>query len=181
MSKMSFDEFMAWEETQTEKHELINGELIVARAGAEDQHVTVCGNVYIALRQHLRDTPCRTFMTDMKLRVEATGSFFYPDVLVTCSAADQASRQVKLEPTLLVEVLSPSTALFDVGGKFAHDRQIPSLREYLVIDTEARRADTYRKGDDGLWVLHPSEPGEPVRLASVGLAIEAAMLWAEVD
>ena len=113
----------------------------------------------------------------MKLRVEAADAFFYPDVRVTCSAADPL---VKREPTLLVEVLSPSTAAYDRGDKFAAYRQLPSLREYAVIDTDSRRCDVHRLGGDGLWVLHPFEPGQALKLASVGLNLPAEDLWAEV-
>jgi Uma2 family endonuclease len=136
--------------------------------------------VAMALRQHLSGTPCRTFITDMKLRVEAADAFYYPDVMVTCSAADAGDLLVKRQPVLLVEVLSPSTAAHDRGEKFAAYRKLPSLREYLLIDTDTRRCDLYRKGDDGLWVLHPSEPGQAVALSSVTLQISPAQLWAEV-
>jgi Uma2 family endonuclease len=180
VTPMTLSSYLDWEATQSDRHELVGGE-VFAMAGAEDRHVTVCGNVYMALRQHLRGTPCRVFMADMKLAVDASSSVFYPDVLVTCSAADAADRLVKREPVLLVEVLSPSTAAYDLGAKFAHYRRIPTLVEYLVVDIDARRADLHRKGADGLWVLHPADPGEPVRLASVDLAIGAEALWAEVD
>ena len=82
---------------------------------AEDRHVTVCGNAYIALRQHLCGSPCRTCMSDMRLQVATAGSYFYPDVMVTCSAVDQASAMIKSEPKLIVEVLSPSAAAYDRG------------------------------------------------------------------
>ena len=76
-------------------------------AGAHEARVTATGDVYAALRQHLKGSPCRTFLADMKRRVEAVDAFFYPDVFVTCSAADPL---IKREPVLVVKVLSPSTA-----------------------------------------------------------------------
>jgi Uma2 family endonuclease len=85
--RVSGAEFLAWEAAQTTKHEFVAGE-IFAMAGAEDRHVTVSMNLALALRQHLRGTACRTFMSDMKLAVEAEDSYFYPDVFVTCSTAD---------------------------------------------------------------------------------------------
>ena len=179
-AKLGIDEFLAWDATQTEKVELVSGE-IFAMAGAEDGHVTVAGNLYIALRQHLKGSPCRAYMSDMKLRVENLGSVFYPDVLVTCNPTDHQSRLVKTEPILLVEVLSPSTAAYDRGNKFAQYRQIGALREYVLVDVESRRTDVYRKRADGLWVLHPFEPGQAVHLASVDLLLPDADLYAEVD
>jgi Uma2 family endonuclease len=76
--RMSGAEFLVWEAAQSEKHEFVAGE-VFAMAGAEDRHVTVAGNLYVALRHHLRGTPCRTFMSDMKLAVAAEDSYFYPD------------------------------------------------------------------------------------------------------
>ncbi|MDR0274331.1 MAG: Uma2 family endonuclease, partial [Burkholderiaceae bacterium] len=108
-------------------------------------------------------------------------SFFYPDVLVTCSAADRQRPLVKREPTLIVEVLSPGTAAYDLGAKFSHYRQIPALREIAFIDLDARRTDVYRKSADGLWVLRSFDAGADVQLASVDLTITAAALFADVD
>jgi Uma2 family endonuclease len=161
------------------RHELVGGE-VFAMAGAGEVHVTVALNVAMALRQHLAGSPCRTFITDMKLHVEAADAYFYPDVMVTCSTTDAADPIVKREPTLLVEVLSPSTAAYDRGAKFAAYRRLPSLREYLVVDTDSRGCDLHRLGADGLWVLHPFDPGQTLELASVGLVLPADELWAEV-
>jgi Uma2 family endonuclease len=160
----------------------VRGE-VFAMAGAGERHVTVAGNVYLALRQHLAGTPCRTFITDMKLRVEAADAFFCPDVMVTCSPRDAEQSHVKSEPVLLVEVLSPATAAFDRGDKFAAYRSLDSLREVLLVDPDLRRCDLFRRQvvDGGeAWVLHPGEAGAGVELVSVGLALSAAALWAEV-
>ena len=149
-------------------------------AGAEDRHVTVSMNIAFALRQHLSGSPCRTFMSDMRLHVAAANSYFYPDVLVTCSPLDLASAMVKSEPKLIVEVLSPSTGAFDRGLKFSHYRRLASLEEYVLIDLDSRTSDCYRKGADGLWVLHPFARGEAVTLASGAMQVSAAQLFAEV-
>ena len=87
---------------------------------------------------------------------------------------------VKTEPKLIVEVLSPSTAAFDRGLKFSHYRSLASLQEYALIDLDSRTTDCYRKGPHGLWVLHPFARGEELTLASVGLVLSAAQLFAEV-
>ena len=172
-------EYLAWEAAQLDRHEYIDGE-VFAMAGAEDRHVTVAMNLAFALRQHLAGTLCRTFMSDMRLHGAAANSYFYPDVLVTCSALDLASPLVKTEPKLIAEVLSPSTAAYDRGLKFSHYRSLASLQEYVLIDLDTRSTDCYRKGADGLWVLHPFARGVPVSLASVALELTAAQLFAEV-
>ena len=138
---------LAWEPAQLDRHEYIGGE-VFAMEGAEDRHVTVAGNLYIALRQRLGGSPCRTYMSNMRLHVTAANSYFYPNVLVTCSALDVASPMVKTEPKLIAEVLSPSTAAYDRGLKFSHHRSIASLQEYMLIDLDTRSTDCYRKGAD---------------------------------
>ena len=172
-------DYLAWESEQLDRHEYLDGEVFVM-AGVEDRHSTVAGNVGIALRQHLSGSPCRIYMSDMRLHVAAANSYFYPDVLVTCSATDQASTIVKTEPKLLIEVLSPSTAAYDRGLKFSHYRNLTSLEEYGLIDLDTRTTDVYRKGADGLWVLHPFAQGEVVTLASVALSLSPEQLFADV-
>lgn len=172
-------DYLAWEPAQLDRHEYIDGEAF-AMAGAEDRHVTVSMNLAFALRQHLAGSPCRTYMSDMRLHVAAANSYFYPDVLVTCSALDLASPMVKTEPKLIAEVLSPSTAAYDRGLKFSHYRSIASLEEFVLIDLDTRSTDCYRKGADGLWVLHPFVRGATVVLASAALELSAAQLFAEV-
>ena len=172
-------DYLAWEAGQPERHDFLDGE-VFAMAGAEDRHVTVGGNLYIALRQHLSGSPCRTYMSDMRLHVAAANSYFYPDILVTCSAQDLVSSLVKSEARLIIEVLSPSTAAYDRGLKFSHYRSLPSLEEYALVDLDTRTTDCYRKGADGLWVLHPFAKGVTVSLASVALDITGTQLFAEV-
>jgi Uma2 family endonuclease len=172
-------EYLIWEAAQIERHEYLDGE-VFAMAGAEDRHVTATMNFAFALRQHLSGSPCRTYMSDMKLSVASANQYFYPDVMVTCSALDQASALIKSEPKLIVEILSPSTAAYDRGLKFGFYRALPSLQEYVVVDLDTRTTDCYRKGGDGLWVLYPFASGETVELASVALTISAEQLFAEV-
>lgn len=178
--RMTAAEFLAWDETQTVKHEFVRGEVFMMN-GVVDTHNVAAMNLVIALRQHLRGSACRVYASDVKLRVEAADCYFYPDLMVTCSAIDATDRLIKREPVLVVEVLSPSTAAFDRGDKFADYRLLPSLREYLLVDADRRRCDLYRLGPDGLWVLHPGASGEGVTLASVDLNVPGADLWAELD
>src|SRR5574340_1145856 len=178
--RMSAAEFLAWDEAQTVRHEFVRGE-VFAMTGGVDRNNTVALNLALALKQHLRGTPCRIYSHDIKLRVESADCFFYPDLMVTCSAADLADRLIKREPVLVVEVLSPSTASFDRGEKFAAYRALPTLAEYLLVDVERRCCDLYRKGADGLWVLHPGGPDDALALTSVGLSVAAAALWADLE
>lgn len=175
---MTLEQFQSWEDGQLERHEFIDGE-VFAMAGAEERHVVASMNLVFALRQHLAGQPCRPYISDMRLQIGQ--NIFYPDVMVSCSEADRARTLAKQEPILLVEVLSPSTAAYDRGEKFARYRQIDSLQEYALIDLDSRRCDVYRRGNAGLWVLHPFDAGSDLELASVGLTISAAELLAGVD
>ncbi len=179
--RMTAPEFLAWDQSQTIKHEFVAGE-VFAMAGGEDRNNTLALNLVVALRQHLRGTPCRVYASDVKLQVEAADCYFYPDLMVTCSQSDANDRLVKREPVLVVEVLSAGTAAYDRGDKFAYYRMLPRLLEYLLVDIDARRCDLFRKqAPDGLWVLHPTDEAQALHLASVDLSIAPDALWADLD
>ena len=157
--KMSVEEFLAWEETQPEKYELVNGEVypheIYNMVGARRIHVIVNLNVAAALKAHLRGGPCQAFINDMKLAVAENA--FYPDILVTCDPQDLTADLVMRSPKVIIEVLSPSTANFDRGDKFLAYRSLPSLEEYALIDPESRQIEVYRQAGEGNWLLVTSD------------------------
>ena len=179
--KLAFtaQDFLDWERQQATKHEYVQGETF-AMAGASDAHVTVSLNVATALKAHLRGTPCRTYIADMKVQVQAADAFFYPDVVVTCSAADTQRPDAKQDPTLVVEVLSPSTAAYDRGLKFEYYRTLPSLQEYALIDPERHSVEVFRRNQAGQWVLFPFGDNTEVELASVGLRMPMAAVYEDV-
>ena len=107
--------YLAWEAGQTEKHEYFKGE-VFALTGASEAHVTLAGNLFMALRNHLRGGPCSVFISDMKLQVEADNAFFYPDVFVTCAESDRAHSHYKAARSMVVEALSPTTSAYDRGA-----------------------------------------------------------------
>ena len=172
--------YLDWEAGQPEKHEYLDGE-VFAMAGASDAHVTLAGNVFMALRNHLRGGPCSVFISDMKLRVEADNAFFYPDVFVTCAESDRAHSHYKAAPSLVVEVLSPTTSAYDRAAKFAAYRKLPSLREYALVDTERLSIDLFRRDETGHWVLYPSEGGDTGGVASVGLSVPVDRVYEDVN
>ena len=181
--KMTAEEYLAWEEQQPTKHEFYQGLVyeVYAMTGARDAHVTAAGNIFALFKSHLRGTPCRTYIADMKLQADELDSYFYPDVFVTCDPRDKASEYHKAYPLLIVEVLSPSTAGFDRGDKFAAYRKIASLKEYALVDTSNGAVDLFRKDDSGRWVLHPGEERETVEFASIGLTAALATLFEDVE
>ncbi|MBS1225588.1 MAG: hypothetical protein H6R24_2266, partial [Proteobacteria bacterium] len=142
----TYDDYLEWEQRQPERHEYVRGE-VFAMAGTTDRHNEISGNFYTLLRQHLRGAPCRAYMADVKVRVEAADCGFYPDVQVTCAESDRTDRLVKRSPVLVVEVLSDSTASYDLGDKFAACQQLDSLREYVLVDQDRVRVQIYRRRD----------------------------------
>ncbi|MDP2810859.1 MAG: Uma2 family endonuclease [Rhodocyclaceae bacterium] len=177
----SIDDYMTWEAEQVERHEYLNGE-VFAMTGARDAHNTIALNIASQLRGKLRGGPCRAFIADMKLRVDAADAVFYPDVLVICDARDKAPEAdtVKRHPCLIVEVLSESTAAYDRGIKFEHYRGIDTLKEYLLVEQDRRHIDLFRRGEDGRWMLESFGPEGTVALESVGVALDTKTIYEDV-
>lgn len=167
VAHLTAEEYLAWENSQPDKHEYLAGE-VFAMVGATRKHVTVAVNVLNLLSAHLDNSPYRVYMADMKVRVEAANAFFYPDVFVTCDERDHYAETFMTAPTLIVEVLSESTDGYDRGEKFAAYRKLPSLREYLLIEPERKRIECFRRGEEGSWILREFAPEEPVLLESIG-------------
>ena len=177
---LSPDDYLHWETEQVEKHEFVDGE-IFAMGGARREHVAVSLSIATSLKAHTKGGPCRVYMADMKLRVAATNSYFYPDVVVTRDTRDHKADQFLEYPKLIVEVLSETTAAFDRGNKFAAYRQVPSLQEYLLVDIEARRADCFRLDTSGHWVLYDFKGDEPIELTSIGFTAPLAVFFEDVE
>jgi Uma2 family endonuclease len=173
------DEYLQQEERSLEKHEYRDGE-VYAMAGAMDEHVTIAGNLFADLRQFLRGSGCRVYITDMKARIESINRFFYPDVMVTCDPRDQETAGYKRFSKLIVEVLSDSTEAYDRGDKFADYRPLESLQEYVLVSAKRQRVDCFRRGQNGLWMLqsYGEQPADRTfTLESIGFTGEFATLY----
>ena len=171
--RMSFDEFAEWvlsAEGQQSKYEYRRGEIVDLRAfgGFTAKHNAVVGNVVAALHPQLVMATCTLFAAQMLLRVDADDKGYYPDVMVTCSEADRARQAFKTDAVLVVEVLSPSTAAYDRGEKFASYRRLPTLQALIFIDPDTRGVDHYRRDGDR-WLLLPHT--ETLELPVIGCAL----------
>lgn len=155
------DQYLKFEENSPIKHEYIDGE-VYAMAGASDAHVTIALNLAAILRNHVRGSGCRVYITDMKARLETLNRFYYPDLMVTCDERDQETPNFKRFPKLIIEVLSESTEAFDRGDKFADYRTLDSLKEYVLISTRYQRIECFRRNEQGLWVLQSYTPEQQV-------------------
>ena len=168
--------YLAWEETQEERHEYIAGE-VFAMVGVRQSHNLATLNLATLLRRELKGSPCRVFVEAVKTRVEAADCFFYPDVVVTCDSRDRLTPDYVSHPLLVAEVLSESTAAFDRGRKFAAYRKLDSLQDYVLVDLAAQRIEVFRRDVENRWVLYDYGPEDRVELASLGvhLPVEALL------
>lgn len=178
--KQNFADYLAWEAEQPERHEYVAGE-IFAMSGARRVHVTVSLNLASAFKAHLRGGPCRVYIADLKLRVEAADAVFYPDVMVTCDRRDHAAELYVSHPILILEVLSESTAAYDRGAKFADCRKLESLQEYVIVDIEARSVECFRRDAENHWVLHDFAGQPECHFASIDLAVPLSTVFEDVE
>jgi Uma2 family endonuclease len=151
---LTVDQYLAFEETSDSKHEYLAG-YVTALAGGNEQHTIICGNVYATLHSQVRHRSCIVYTSDMQVKVEKTGLFTYPDVAVVCGEPIYTTpkRTVLLNPTVIIEVLSPSTERYDRGKKFHHYRALDSLQEYILIAQDTTSIDHYLRQPDNLWLL----------------------------
>ncbi len=177
--KMTLDEFLAWEDLQPERHEFYNGE-VFAMVGGRRIHERVIGNLAYRLRSHLEGSTCQVFAAGMKLQL-TDNTVLYPDILVTCDSADLRADLAMRAPTLLIEVLSPSTQAYDRSQKFALYRQLASLKEYLLIDPETLRVEGFRREPDDRWVLVDMSQDAAMDCASVGCTVPLAQVFEGVN
>jgi Uma2 family endonuclease len=167
--KMTLDEFLAWENAQETRHEFWRGE-VFAMVGARRVHGLVAGNLFAALKSHLKGGPCRAFVEGMKVQL-ANDAIFYPDVFVTCDAQDLATDMIFRHPRLVVEVLSDGTQAYDRGLKFAAYRQLASLQEYVLVDPDTRRVEVFRRNERQNFELVDQTGADELVLESVGLRL----------
>jgi Uma2 family endonuclease len=173
-SRMSFDEYLAFEETATVRHELIDG-MLFAMSGGTDVHHIIAGNLFLHIAGPLVGT-CQTFQSGMKLRIDhlSESDGYYPDLMVSCAPTDR-ERLFRKEPVLLIEVLSPSTARLDRGEKKLNYMQIPSLLEYVLVAQDIPKVEIMRRRE--AWTTHDLYPGDTLELESVGLRIPMSAIY----
>jgi Uma2 family endonuclease len=176
---ISPEEYLQLEELSQIKHEYIQGETY-AMAGASDAHVTICINLVTLLRNHVRGSGCRVYMSDMKARIESRNIYYYPDVMVSCDERDKAFQSFKRHPCLIIEVLSKGTEGFDRGDKFADYQNLETLQEYVLINQKRQRVECFRRNAEGLWVLHSYTQGSEIHLASVDFRISMDAIYEDV-
>ncbi len=175
--QLSVEDYLRGEEGGDVRHEYIGGD-VYAMVGTSDRHNLIAVNLATALRPHLRGTPCRLFMSDMKvrLRVASDEAFYYPDLLLACDPDDRAT-YYRTRPCLIVEVLSETTERIDRREKLLAYTGIDSLQEYLLLSQNRVEAELHRRVDG--WRAQIVTTGD-VRLQCLDLAVPLATVYEDV-
>jgi Uma2 family endonuclease len=178
LPKPSPAEYLEQERMAETKSEYIAGE-IFAMAGASPEHNLIVGNLIRELGNALKKRPCRVYPSD--LRVQAAEGYFYPDVTVVCGTPRFSDRDNLINPSLIVEVLSSSTADFDMGGKFVRYRQIDSLLDYLLVSQERAHLIHYYRQDANHWLMTEiTDPNAEVELPGVDCRLSLVEIYDKV-
>ncbi|MGL4420841.1 MAG: Uma2 family endonuclease [Gemmataceae bacterium] len=151
------EEYLRRERTAAFKSEFLHGE-IFAMAGTSYEHVCINENLSGLLWNSLRGSGCRSLSQDLRVKVTPTGLYTYPDLLILCGEPQFEDSQVDtlLNPSVIIEVLSPSTEGYDRGAKFHHYRTITSLKEYVLVSQTEMRLELYTRQNDDSWLIHYS-------------------------
>jgi Uma2 family endonuclease len=180
----SIDEYLAAERASPVRHEYIAG-AVYAMAGASEQHNLIAGNLFATLHVQLRRRQCTVYPSDLRVLIPQVPRYTYPDVIVVCGRAlfEDTQRDTLLNPTIIAEVLSPSTEKHDRGTKFKQYWSLASVQEYLLIDQESYRLERFARhpADPQMVVFEVyTDPAEQVYLAAIDCTVLLADLYEKV-
>jgi Uma2 family endonuclease len=152
--RYTFEDYLAAEREAEIRHEYVNGQ-VFSMVGASENHNIIVANLTTLLLTQMKGRPCLVYANDMKVRIDAENACKYPDITALCGEREflDNRRDVLLNPSLIIEVLSASTEAYDRGEKFALYRRLPSLEEYVLTSQEKNRIELYTKQPDGGWLL----------------------------
>jgi len=175
-------QYLAMERASETKHEFLDGE-VYAMTGASERHNLIDMSVSTSLFNQLRGKPCRVYPSNMRLKVAVTGLYTYPDISVVCGRTELAdeSTDTLLNPALIIEILSKTTAGYDRGEKFSQYRRIPTLKEYLLISQTRCLVEHYLRQPDGKWLLTEySDLADVIELPSIGCRLALSEVYEQV-
>ncbi|MBZ0289024.1 MAG: Uma2 family endonuclease [Anaerolineae bacterium] len=178
---MTPEEYLTFERASEEKHEYYAGE-IFAMTGASENHNLIAGSTYAALYAQLRKRPCNVYPSDMRVKVHATGLYTYPDITIVCGTPELEDNNIDtlLNPTVIIEVLSPSTEAYDRGKKFRHYKTIKSLQDYILISQDSMRIEHFALRDNE-WVYADAEvPNAVITLPSIDCTLRLSDVYEKI-
>ncbi len=179
------EEYLAAERASVDKPkcEFVEG-IVYAMAGASINHVQISSNLTKILGNAFNGRPCRAFSADLKVHLEATSSFVYPDNVAICGpiATYDAHEDIITNPSFIAEVLSPSTEAYDRGKKFDHYRGIDTLEEYFLVSQDRKHVDLYTRQSKNEWLLSStSGDGKSMELTRLKVSISLDELYENVE
>lgn len=168
---MSVEEYLELDRSSLDaRYEFIDG-IVTMLAGGTTNHSRICVNIVSQLHSSLRGKPRQVFNSDLRVSISRS-RYVYPDASVSCDPRDlEEEGDILYVPSVIIEVLSPSTEAVDRGKKFRYYQSCPTIQEYVLISTQEQAIDVYRRATDNLWTLHPFGPGEAVILKSIEVSI----------
>jgi Uma2 family endonuclease len=176
---MSIEAYLDLDRRSSEtRYEYIDGYVRMLAGGTPD-HAKIAANVIGVLYGILEGSSCSVYTSDVRVCLAET-RYVYPDVSVSCDARDQEQEEMIQYPCLIVEVLSPSTEAYDRGRKLAFYRQCPSIREYVLVDSQRQTVEVFRREKNTFWTYHAFGPGDDVELASLGVRFPLVKLYRNV-
>ncbi len=178
VQRLSYADYLALEATSEQRHEFCEG-MVLAMAGGTMAHAKVKVNLTGLMFAALRGRPCQPYDSDQRIRVAATSLATYPDLSVVCGRRepDAEDPHAAVNPTVLFEVSSTGTAAYDRGERFEHYRRIPTLRQYVLVESTRAHVDVFSLNAAGLWELREYGPGSVVALGSVGIEVAVDDLY----
>jgi Uma2 family endonuclease len=179
--RYTYAEYLALEAETGIRHEFLDGQ-VWAMSGGSPRHSAVKVNLVAALKSALRGTPCRPYDSDLKLRVPESGLATYADAAVTCGplVPDAGDPMAATNPTLIAEVLSPSTEAWDRDWKWDHYRSMRSLRHFLLVDPGTPKVEHYERLPDDTWHFTVHRTGDVVRVAALGIDLPVDALYEDL-
>jgi Uma2 family endonuclease len=177
--KITIEEYLELEEASREKHEYYRGE-VFAMSGPKVQHNIIAGNIFGSLGNKLKGKSCRPFNSDQRIHIEKNTLFTYPDISIICGEIKTLNDDEwnVLNSVILIEILSPSTKNYDRGEKFMLYRDIPTLKEYILIDSESIHIEIFRLNASSHWELEEYlTASEIMELFSVDISIPLSEIY----
>ncbi|HEV3438870.1 MAG TPA: Uma2 family endonuclease [Gemmata sp.] len=181
--KLSEAEYFAIERAAEFKSEFYNGEMF-PMTGFNRQHNEIKENLIVEIGGHLKGGPCRSLSADMRVKIERTGLYTYPDLLIVCGKPelDPEHQDILYNPKVIIEILSESTESYDRGKKFLHYRQLSSLREYILVSQEQKLVERFVRQPDDTWLLTTfDDPDGEFALSTVPVRVPMADVYRGVE
>jgi len=182
VSPMSLEEFEQFEETSPVKHEFWNGTLI-AMAGGTNNHTIICGNIFGAAKNALSGKPCRARSSEQRVRIESANAEYYPDALVFCPPARLTGKgdRILLNPKVIFEVLSESTAEKDRGEKSLSYRSCPSITDYILVSQDRILVEHFHRVKGGWFLQSFNSLEDSLSFPDVEIALPLSEIYDELE